>query len=168
VNTYPIGIARILQGCLILVVSALPASSQGNPAGAQNATAPVSSAAEQATPPPSQEPAAPGPNQPVKLVPRSAETRARTYLAAHHVILNVFVTDASGTPVTGLKQEDFILLDHQQPETIASFKAVTGSTAFTPPRVFLLLDSVNNASSTLIHARSELETFLEQNQGNLP
>jgi VWFA-related protein len=168
VKTYRILIATVLQGCLIFVLSAQPASSQGNPTRAQDANAPVSSAGEQATPPPSQEPTAPGPNQPVKLVPRSAETRARTYLAEHHVILNVFVTDPSGAPVPGLKQEDFTLLDHQQPETIASFKAVTGSTAFTPPRVFLVLDSVNNPSGTLIHARSELETFLGQNQGNLP
>jgi VWFA-related protein len=133
----------------------------------------VSSASEQANPPETPRAAsgqstAPAPNQPVKLIPRSAEVRERTYLAEHHVILNVFVADASGNPVTGLKQEDFTLLDNQQPEQIASFKAVTDSTAFAPPHVLLMLDCVNSSSITMAYARRELERFLGQNQGSLP
>ncbi len=185
VNTYGARIARIIQGCLLLVLYTRPASSQANPASAQDPNVQievnVNSAAEQANPPPSQEPktpeppqAAPGqsiapaPNPPVQLIPRSAEVRERTYRAEHHVILNVFVADASGNPVMGLKQEDFILLDDQQPQQITSFKAVTGSTAFAPPHILLVLDSVNNSASGIAYARKELEGFLGQNQGSLP
>jgi hypothetical protein len=156
VNTYGARIARIIQGCLLLVLYTRPSSSQANPASAQDPNVQievnVNSAAEQANPSPPQEPkapetpaavtgqsTAPGPNRPVQLIPRSAEVRERTYRAEHHVVLNVFVADASGNPVMGLKQEDFILLDDQQPQQITSFKAVTGSTAFAPiPRTNVL------------------------------
>ncbi len=186
VNTYRTSIARILQGCLVLVLFTRPSSSQANPAApppAANQAPPssVSSVAEQANPAPSQKPnapetpqatsgqsAAPVPNQPVKLIPRSADVRERTYRAEHHIILNVSVADASGEPVTGLRQEDFTLVDNQQLQQIASFKAVTGSTAFAPPHVLLMLDSVNNSASSIAYARKELEKFLGQNQGSLP
>jgi VWFA-related protein len=150
------------------------------PPGDEAPPSSVSSAAEQANPPPSQAPkppetpqatsgqsTMPAPNRPVKLIPRSAEVRERTYRAEHHVILNVFVADASGNPVTGLKQEDFTLLDNQQPQQIASFKAVMGSTPMAPAHVLLMLDSVNNSTSTIAYAGKELEKFLGRNQGSL-
>ena len=139
VNTYGTPIARILQGCLLLVLCTRSASSQANPPAFQE---PAASETPEAT---SGQSTTPAPNQPVKLVPRSAEVRERTYRAEHHIILNVFVADASGNPVAGLKQEDFILLENEQPQQIASFKAVRGSEAFAPPRVLLMLDSVNNS-----------------------
>jgi VWFA-related protein len=151
VNTYGTRVATILQRCFLLVLLIQPAYPQAN--------APPASSLQSATP---------APNRPVKLVPRSAEARERTFLAEHHVILNVFVADESGNPASGLKQEDFTLLDNQQPQQIASFKAVTGSTAFAPPRILLMLDIVNNSPSTMAYTRKELETFLGQNQGSLP
>jgi VWFA-related protein len=41
------------------------------------------------------------------------------------VQVNVVVQDKSGTPITGLKQEDFTLLDNGQPQKIAFFSANT-------------------------------------------
>ncbi len=162
VNIYRTPIARILQGCILLVLCTRSASSQAHSPAFQE---PAASEIREAAPGQSTTPA---PNRPVKLVPRSAEDRERTYRAEHHVILNVFVADASGNPVAGLKQEDFILLENEHPQQIASFKAVRGSEASAPPRVLLMLDSVNNSSSGMTYIRRELEAFLEQNQGNLP
>ena len=162
VNTYGTRVARILEGCLLLVLLTQPASSQANPPPSQE---PKALETPQAT---SGQSTAPAPNRPVQLIPRSAEARERTYRAEHHIILNVFVADASGNPVTGLKQEDFTLLENEQPQQIASFKAVTGSTAFAPPHVLLMLDSVNNSANSIAYARKELERFLGHNQGSLP
>jgi hypothetical protein len=162
VNTYGTRIARILQGCILFVLFTRPASSQANSPPSQGPTAPET---REAT---SGQSIAPAPNRPVKLVPRPAEDRERTYRAEHRVILNVFVADASGNPVAGLKQEDFTLLENERPQQIASFKAMRGSEASAPPRVLLMLDSVNNSSSGMTFMRRELESFLEQNEGNLP
>jgi len=166
VKTYGTRVATILQRCFILVLFTQPASPQASaPAVSVSVPAPAPGQTDQTQ---TEQSATPAPNPPVKLIPRSADVRERTFRAEHHVILNVFVTDASGNPVTGLKQEDFTLLDNQQPRQIASFKAVTGSTAFAPPRVLLMLDSVNNSPSTMAYTRKELETFLGHNQGSLP
>jgi VWFA-related protein len=78
------------------------------------------------------------------------------------------VADASGNPVPGLKEEDFTVFDNQQSQTIASFKEVIGSTALAPPRILIVLDSVNSSAGALAYARKELATFLAQNQGSLP
>jgi VWFA-related protein len=185
VNTYSTRIARILQGCLLLVLFTRPASPQPNqapfPPGSQAPLPSVSPTAQQTNYPPSQEPkapetpdatsgqpTAPTANRPVKLIPRTAEAREITYRAKHHLILNVFVADTSGNPVKGLKQEDFVLLENEQPQQIASFKAVTGSTESAPPHVLLMLDSVNSSYSNMAYTRKEVETFLRRNQGNLP
>jgi VWFA-related protein len=178
VNTYGTRVATILQGCLLLVLCPQPASPQANAAPAKEAPpSPVLAATNQASP--LQGPKAPEISQanasqstapasnPARLVPRTAEDRERTFRAEHHVILNVFVADASGNPVTGLKQEDFTLLDDQQPQTIASFKAMTGSAVMAPAHVLLMLDSLNNSASTIAYARKDLENFLGQNHGSL-
>jgi hypothetical protein len=155
VNTYGTRIATVLQCCLLLVLCPQAASPQSNAAAP-----PISqSNASQST--------VPTPDRPARLVPRTAEDRERTFRAEHHVILNVFVADASGNPVTGLRQEDFTLLDNQQPQTIASFKAMTGSTPMAPAHVLLMLDSLNNSASSIAYARKELENFLGRNHGSL-
>src|ERR1700756_4604447 len=43
--------------------------------------------------------------------------------------LDVVVTDKSGNPVAGLKQQDFTLRDNREPGKIVSFQAFDGVTA---------------------------------------
>src|SRR5580693_4090536 len=87
-----------------------------------------------------QQPAPPAPNAPRTLIPRTSQQREDVYRAAHHIVLNVSVTNASGKPVPGLTQEDFTLLDNGQGQKIASFQAVEAGTVETPVRVVLMLD----------------------------
>ena len=101
------------------------------------------------------------------LIPRSPEEREATYRSLHRIILNVLVTDASGRAVKGLKQEDFTLLDNQQPQAIASFRAVLGGTPGVATHVILMLDAMNNSSRGVNYERKEIEKFLRQNQGRL-
>ena len=129
----------------------------------------LSSLAQETSPPPaaSGQPAAPALTPPITLVPRSHEERESRYRAEHHILLNVLVTDASGKPVTGLKQENFTLLDDRQPQKVASFRAVKGSTALAPVHVILMLDTVNNTPRSIAYERKEIERFLAQSQGRL-
>jgi VWFA-related protein len=171
VNIYGTRVAIFVQGCLLLVLFPQPALPQANQAPPPPGNAAPPSSASPATDPASSSPGttAPSrPSRPLELIPRSPEVRERTYRAEHRVILNVFVADASGNPVTGLKEEDFTLLDNQEPQKIASFKAVKDSAAVTPAHVLLVLDSVNNSASTMAYVRKELEEFLGRNQGSLP
>jgi hypothetical protein len=80
----------------------------------------------------------------VALIPRSHEERESRYRAEHQIFLNATVTDASGKPVTGLKAEDFALLDNGKTRPIASFRAVEGHAVVYPAHVILMLDAVNN------------------------
>ena len=118
-----------------------------------------------------QQPDAPAPAQsrtPVPmLIPRSHEEREHNYQAEHHIILNAFVTDRSGKPVTGLKQDDFTVLDNGQPRKLASFRAVEGSKGIAPVRVILMLDAVNNSPKDIAGDRKGVEAFLAQSQARL-
>src|SRR5271170_6988503 len=68
-----------------------------------------------------------------------------------HIVLDVVVTDKSGTPIPGLQQQDFTLLDNKQPQKILSFEAVQRGDAVQgaaaqpdpPVEVILLVDEVN-------------------------
>lgn len=102
-----------------------------------------------------------------ELIPRSQEERERTYQLEHRIVLNVFVTDQSGEPVEGLTQNDFTLLDNQQPQKITSFQAVHGKTAAGPVHVLLVIDTLNNSASEISKERAGVERFLTQNQGHL-
>ena len=78
------------------------------------------------------------------------------------------VTDAAGSPITGLTASDFTLMQDRQPQSIASFRAVNGEEAPVPPQVMLLLDAVNNSSRDLANDRKGVESFLRQSRTPLP
>jgi VWFA-related protein len=139
-----------LSGLSALVLClALPALAQQTPAAAPG---------QSATP---EHPPA------VTLIPRSHEERESRYRAEHRILLNVVVTDASDKPVTGLKEEDFALLDDGHPQTIASFRAVEKSTSLHPAHVILVLDTINDTARSLENDRRAIQRFLKESPPHL-
>jgi VWFA-related protein len=83
--------------------------------------------------------------------------------------LDVVVTDKSGNPVAGLRQQDFTFRDNGEPGKIVSFQAFDGVTAKPDPavEVILVIDELNMPALQLSIAEHEAENFLCRNQGNL-
>jgi VWFA-related protein len=77
----------------------------------------------------------------------------------------VVVTQKSGTPVAGLQQQDFTLLDNKAPQTITSFQAVGGREA--DQSVILVMDAVNTDYDRLSYLRTEIGKFLRADGGHL-
>jgi VWFA-related protein len=103
-----------------------------------------------------------------QLKPRTPEQREQTYAAQRRVNLHVAVTDASGKPVTGLKPADFTVLDHGQPQKVAKFEEVNGSTAADAyVHGVVVLDGINGGSGGVNRARKELVKLLGQGHGPL-
>lgn len=85
-----------------------------------------------------------------------------------HIRLDVVVTAKSGHVLSGLRQQDFTLLDNKEPQKIVSFRTVEGATATTDPvEVILLIDEVNTSFANVGMERQEIEKFLRQNSGEL-
>ena len=87
----------------------------------------------------------------------------------HRVTLDVFVSDKSGKPVTGLQERDFTLLDNQRLRKIVSFHAVEGeaATADPPVEVVLVFDEVNAPFEGVAVERVEIEKFLRRGGAQL-
>jgi len=85
------------------------------------------------------------------------------------VQLDVTVTDQSGSPITGLKAEDFTLLDNGQPQKLVSFRAhdAASNKANEPVEIILLIDELNLSSKRAAAAKQEVEWFLREDQGRL-
>ena len=81
------------------------------------------------------------------------------------IYLDVVVASKSGSPVGGLQQQDFTLLDNNAPRTIESFEAVNGREA--PTDVLLVIDAVNATYETVSFERIEIDKFLRTDGGRL-
>lgn len=83
--------------------------------------------------------------------------------------LDVLVTDAAGTPVSGLEPLDFKLLDDNQPRKILSIRSFDGVAvkAGPPVEVILLLDMMNLPFQQVAFVRGEIEQFLREHGGHL-
>lgn len=83
--------------------------------------------------------------------------------------LHVVVSDAAGTPVSGLGEQDFTLLDNGKPIPIESFRAygASGQKPSPPVQVILLIDTVNLEFEHVAYVRQEVQKFLRQNGGRL-
>ncbi len=79
--------------------------------------------------------------------------------------LDVFVSDQSGQPVTGLTEQDFTLLDNNAPRPLTNFTATQGETA--PVEVLLVIDAVNTPTVDVGYQRDQIEKFLRNNGGHL-
>jgi VWFA-related protein len=88
--------------------------------------------------------------------------------AERQIQLDVQVNDKSGTPVQGLRQEDFTLLDDKRPQSLLSFHAVDGETSRDPVEVVIVIDAVNVGFQTVGYERGEVRKFLLQDGGKLP
>jgi VWFA-related protein len=93
------------------------------------------------------------------------ESKPAQDAAPGKILLDVVVTEKSGAPVAGLQQQDFTMLDNQEPQPITSFRAVRGNDA--ELKVILLLDDVNTGYEHLAFERSEIGKFLRADKGQL-
>ncbi len=84
----------------------------------------------------------------------------------NNIYLDVVVTQKSGSPVTGLSQQDFTVLDNKAPQTITSFQAPGGGEA--PTEVIVVIDAVNAKPETISYERNQIDKFLSANGGRLP
>jgi VWFA-related protein len=104
---------------------------------------------------------------PLTLIPRSHEERERRYRAIHHLILNVLAVDEFNTPVSGLKPQDFVLMDNGQPQELSSFREVSAGQGIASPHVILILDAVNNTRRSIALEAKEIGKYLVSDQGRL-
>lgn len=80
--------------------------------------------------------------------------------------LDVVVTPGSrGTPVAGLPQSSFTVLDNGAPQPIRSFRALNSQTD--PVKVLIVVDAVNLGFDRVAYERQELDKFLRANDGRL-
>jgi VWFA-related protein len=100
----------------------------------------------------------------IKRTPESAEQAMRL---ERRVTLDVQVTDVSGKAVSGLGQQDLTLLDNGHPQTIASFREISGSGVSSPAEAILLLDTMNASPQDVVIERQGIDKFLRQNGGQL-
>ena len=104
------------------------------------------------------------PSQSVQLVPRTPEQRERQSHESHIVVLNVEVTGPDQTPVTGLTENDFTLLDNSQPQKIVFFRE---SSAAVPVHIVFVFDAVNDRAHDLNVERQAVEKFLRRSPSPL-
>lgn len=81
------------------------------------------------------------------------------------ITLYVQVTDKSGVPVRGLKQQDFKLTDNKHPQGITAFQAADGRDA--SAEIVLVIDSVNTPVQAVSFERNQIRNFLLRDGGNL-
>lgn len=97
--------------------------------------------------------------------PAFSEQNAPASQTPSTIHLDVVVTPRSGTPVAGLKQQDFSVLDNKVTQPIQSFQAVSGNQS--PVQIILLVDAVNTPYTRLAYARGQIDKFLRANGGHL-
>jgi len=79
--------------------------------------------------------------------------------------LDVIARDSADNPVTGLKQQDFLLLDNGSSKSLTSFAEVSKDD--TPPTIVLVFDLINSPVTYATFQRQELTKFLHANDGKL-
>ncbi len=108
---------------------------------------------------------APDATSPIQLVPRTKAEREQKYQDEHRISFIVQVADSSGSPVTGLKAEDFSVLDNQKSQHIEKFREVNGKTFTADVQVVIVLDGINDGGSAVGHVEKELGEILSHGTG---
>ena len=83
------------------------------------------------------------------------------------VRLDVIVTDKFGTPIKGLKAEDFTILDNKQRQTVSVQEAGISQAGDITVEAYILIDTINPPISTVASERHDLTAYLEA-AGTLP
>jgi VWFA-related protein len=124
--------------------------------------------AQQTAAPASQTPSSPVSKNP-ELIVRPAPPPASVAADRNRIRLDVVVTDLKGNPVSGLTQQDFVLLDNKHPEPILSFQAhdAVAQKPNPPVQVILVLDTVNIDFHQVSYARQQMARFFQENGGHL-
>jgi VWFA-related protein len=104
------------------------------------------------------------PAQPAQATQPAAP--AASAAPSNRITLDMVVTSKNGTRVSGLTEQDFTIVDNKAPQTITSFRALSGPDQ--PIEVILLIDGVNTGYSTVSYERGEIDKFLQANGGALP
>jgi VWFA-related protein len=101
--------------------------------------------------------------------PAKAPSLPSAVVAEGRIQLDVVVTDAAGTPVTGLDPWDFSLLDNDKPRKILTFRAFNNTTVKPDPpaEVILLIDMANLPFTQVAFVRQQVEDFLHEDGGHL-
>ena len=82
------------------------------------------------------------------------------------VAFDAVVSGKDGRLVSGLKQDDFTVLDNGQPMKLLSFRSAGAEDALS--QVVIVLDTVNTGVLRTSQERTELDAFLRANGGKLP
>jgi Ca-activated chloride channel homolog len=85
----------------------------------------------------------------------SPQTRPTFAIGVDAVALDIVVTDPNGRFVSGLAQDDFLVLEEGVPQTLAFFTAEV-----TPVTVLVLLDSSASVRSHLVDVQSAASRFI--------
>jgi VWFA-related protein len=85
--------------------------------------------------------------------------------ASGRIYLDVVVTPKSGTPASGLQQQDFTILDNKAPQAITSFAALGGPHAAI--ELVVLVDTINADVTTVTFERAQIDKFFKADGGHL-
>jgi VWFA-related protein len=105
---------------------------------------------------------------PLLLLCVSSVSPRQNHSAAHpgdRIYLDVVVSPRSGSPMKGLQQSDFAILDNDVPQSITSFQAVDGRQARI--EVILVFDAVNIGAREAAIVYQDIEKFLKSDGGRL-
>jgi len=103
------------------------------------------------------------PQDPV-LKTRTKEEREEQFNITHRITMNVQVTDASGTPVSDLRAENFSLYDNHQARKIVAFHPIDGAALSDATEVVILLDAVNTPQQALDEEKNAIFKYLAQSR----
>jgi VWFA-related protein len=85
--------------------------------------------------------------------------------SGNQIDLNVVVAGKSGSPVIGLEQQDFTILDNKVPQKITSFQALDGTQGSIEATI--VIDAVNSEYHHIPYERDQIDRFLRADQGEL-
>jgi VWFA-related protein len=87
---------------------------------------------------------------------------------SQRISIDVEVNDKLGHNISGLKLEDFTLLDNKQPSKILAFREVdTRNSTADPVHVLVVIDMINTGFDAVAREREQLGEFLKQDGGHL-
>lgn len=103
----------------------------------------------------------------------SGQSGAAQVKTSRQIGIDLVVTGKDGKSISGLRPEDFTVLDNGQPVKLTSFHAANQELAMTNGRpdlgteVVILIDTVNASVTDVGYERDQIALYLQQNGGRL-